>query len=624
MSGSKPTLRSRITLYGSPLTIGVSPTPSLLADLSSPLPETVLVSGLLVSCLLALALALHFAHGARRRARALLAEREDLRQTEKALRESEEVFRTMFEASSVGIARTDPEGRFLLTNAAYRRMLGYSAAEMDRLTVEEVTHPNDWPRNRELFQRLINREIPSFQIEKRYRRKDGSEIWVHNSVSAVFDAADRPLFAQAVSQDVSEVKRAGEALRAGEAKYRLLAEHASDLITQFTPEGEITYASPAAERMLGFRPEELIDRHAREFIHPEDLERVAESRRSLLRGEKVTDTVEFRLRRKSGEYLWAESASQAIWDPNSSRADSVISATRDITESVRATQRNRLLQGITAAANQSPTAERAMQTALELICEHTGWPVGHASMMARDARGEMASTDVWKVQEPAHFDRWRRIMEGMRSAGAGLLERVLASGQAAWIEDTTQEAGFQAAADGGIRAVFAFPVRSGDTTLAVLEFFSPDSVSHDERLMEVMNDIGLQLGQMVRRQRSEKALAASEMRFRTLAGTAHDAIFIADERGRIVYCNEGIEQIFGYECDELVGQALTVLMPERFHAPYTEGLARFLETREPSIMGRPIEMSGRRKDGSEIPVEMVLSWWESEEGVFFTGILRDV
>ncbi|MFN2382657.1 MAG: ATP-binding protein, partial [Gemmatimonadota bacterium] len=105
---------------------------------------------------------------------------------------------------------------------------------------------------------------------------------------------------------------------------------------------------------------------------------------------------------------------------------------------------------------------------------------------------------------------------------------------------------------------------------------------------------------------------------------ASDAIITADETGRIIYCNGIVEQILGVPCRDIVGQPLTVLMPERFHAAHRAGFARFLATREPTIMGRPIELVARHRNGTEVPVELTLASWESGGRVFFTGILRDI
>jgi PAS domain S-box-containing protein len=117
---------------------------------------------------------------------------------------------------------------------------------------------------------------------------------------------------------------------------------------------------------------------------------------------------------------------------------------------------------------------------------------------------------------------------------------------------------------------------------------------------------------------------ASEERFRALAETANDAIITSDERGRIVYLNGSAQRLFGYTAGEAVGQPLTLLMPERFHEAHERGLRRFLSTGEARVVGRTVELAGRRRDGSEFPVELSLAASRAADGVSFTAIIRDI
>jgi PAS domain S-box-containing protein len=116
----------------------------------------------------------------------------------------------------------------------------------------------------------------------------------------------------------------------------------------------------------------------------------------------------------------------------------------------------------------------------------------------------------------------------------------------------------------------------------------------------------------------------SEEKFRNLAETASDAILSADSLGKIVYFNPAAERIFSYSSTEIIGQPLTLLMPERFHDPHRQGLDRFLRTGEARVIGKTVELAARRKDGAEFPIELALSSWKTREGTFFTDILSDI
>ncbi|MEX0652751.1 MAG: PAS domain S-box protein [Phycisphaeraceae bacterium] len=130
--------------------------------------------------------------------------------------------------------------------------------------------------------------------------------------------------------------------------------------------------------------------------------------------------------------------------------------------------------------------------------------------------------------------------------------------------------------------------------------------------------------EIAERKRIEQAIQKSEQRFRTLAGTATDAIVLADQRGRITYLNAAAERMFGHSQEVAVGQPLTILMPERYHEPHWQGFNRYLKTREPRLIGKSLELVGRHKNGTEFPVEISLAVHEQDAELIFTGILRDI
>ena len=132
---------------------------------------------------------------------------------EENLRRSEQRWRAVFENSAIGVALTDLTGRFLATNSAYQQMLGYSGDELTTLTFLELTLEDDHKRNGEFVDELIDGKRSQFQIEKRYRRKDGRLIWVSNNVSLVPGTEDSPRFLMALSEDITERKRAEDTFR---------------------------------------------------------------------------------------------------------------------------------------------------------------------------------------------------------------------------------------------------------------------------------------------------------------------------------------------------------------------------------------------------------------------------
>jgi len=147
----------------------------------------------------------------------LLTDIEDRKSAQDALCKSEERWRAVFENSGIGVALTDMNGRFLATNSAYQKMLGYTGEEISRLTFLELTHEDYRESNWRLVTELLEGKRRQFQIEKKYRRKDGSSIWVSNNVSLVPGTKSMPRFIMALSEDITERKQTEEKLRRSQA-----------------------------------------------------------------------------------------------------------------------------------------------------------------------------------------------------------------------------------------------------------------------------------------------------------------------------------------------------------------------------------------------------------------------
>jgi PAS domain S-box-containing protein len=126
------------------------------------------------------------------------------------------------------------------------------------------------------------------------------------------------------------------------------------------------------------------------------------------------------------------------------------------------------------------------------------------------------------------------------------------------------------------------------------------------------------------RRQAEESRRAIEEKFRAVTETANDAIVSADSQGNISYFNRAAGRMFDHAAADMLGKPLTVLMPERFHDPHRQGLARFLLTGEPHVIGKTLELAGKRKDGSEFPIEISLANWKAGEQTFFTAVIRDI
>src|SRR5918999_322381 len=129
------------------------------------------------------------------------------RRIEEILRESEERFRATFEHAAVGAAQVGIDGRWLRVNRRLSEIVGYEREELLERTFQDITHPDDLEEYLEQMRLMLEGELQTYTMEKRYLRKGGPEVWVNLTVSLVRDASGEPAYFIAVVEDISERKK---------------------------------------------------------------------------------------------------------------------------------------------------------------------------------------------------------------------------------------------------------------------------------------------------------------------------------------------------------------------------------------------------------------------------------
>lgn len=228
-------------------------------------------------------------------------------------RRSEELLKSFFADTAVGLSITDLHGRFVKVNPAYCSLTGYSEAELKALNLQSITHPDDLFRVLAKIHDLVSGEISSFLIEKRYIRKDSSIVWVLNSVSVVRDKHGQAVHLVRLSQDITERKRCEDQLRLSEERYRELFENAKDAIYVHDLNGRYTSFNRAAEQLSGFSREEILGKHFSNFVAPGSLKDTRENLCKKLDLEGET-TYEIELVRKDRSRVPVEVSSRLIFE----------------------------------------------------------------------------------------------------------------------------------------------------------------------------------------------------------------------------------------------------------------------------------------------------------------------
>ncbi|MGN6520924.1 MAG: PAS domain S-box protein [Dokdonella sp.] len=255
------------------------------------------------------------------------------RRAEAELRHSEDRFRAIFERAGVGIALVDVhDGRFVRCNRALAEMLGYAADALCALRVRDVSHPDDMELQDALSQRLLAGAIDRYRMEKRYRRRDGSEMWALLTATLVRHADGAPQFMVGMLEDITERRALHAALEESEKRFRQITEHIPAVFfLADARSGECLYVSPAYERIWG-RSCESVYRSPNSWLDAV----VAGDPNPMLRDGRPVDAserldFEYRIARPDGSIRWIHSRSFPVLGTDGT-LQQVAGIAEDITE----------------------------------------------------------------------------------------------------------------------------------------------------------------------------------------------------------------------------------------------------------------------------------------------------
>jgi PAS domain S-box-containing protein len=253
-----------------------------------------------------------------------------LREAHAQVARSEERWRSVFENSAIGVALTDLNGRFLATNPVYQGMLGYSEEELQKLSFLDITHEEDFESSQMLIMELLAGKRGQFQIEKQYRRKNGSLMWVRNNVSVVPGTERVPQFLMALSEDITERKQAEKKLRRSEAF--LAGGQRLSLTGSFSwrvETDEITFSEEACRIFELEQDAPVTLERIGSRIHREDIPLLSEKIEEARRGGGEQE-YEIRLRMPDDSVKYLRTMSHGILDPAGKLE--IIGAVQDVTQ----------------------------------------------------------------------------------------------------------------------------------------------------------------------------------------------------------------------------------------------------------------------------------------------------
>jgi PAS domain S-box-containing protein len=437
----------------------------------------------------------------------------ECKRAEEALQESEERFRLAFENANTGMCLVDLDGNLTRVNNKMCKIFGYTKQELERMTVNDIAHPEDIDKSPAFIQKTLRGEIERGTFEKRYFHKKGHVVTCQVSSSLVRTANGLPLYFISHIHDITERKQAEENLRESEERYRSLLENSDDAILLTVPDGGILKANPSACRMFG-RTEAEITRMGRNGVVDTTDPRLPIALEERKRTGKFRGELTFL--RRDGQPFPGELTSVVFQGKGGQPRSSMI--IRDITDRKRFEE---MFLRINKAVESSSDA------------------IGMSSAQGHHFYHNKAFTELFEYTP-----------EELEAAGGG---------QAAYADKSVA------------RKVFD-TIMSGGSWSGEVEMISksgrkfPVELRADAITDESGNIIGL-VGvhtDITERKRTEDALRESEERYRTLVETSPDAISLLDLNLNIVMVNRPALALYGYESpEEVVGRsALNFIAPQ--------------------------------------------------------------
>src|SRR5450432_1898339 len=382
-----------------------------------------------------------------------------------------------------------------------------------------------------------------------------------------------------IQRDDAKGSRAREALRGSEEKYRMLLDGIHDYaIYMLDPKGMIVSWNVGAERIKGYTTEEIIGKNFSCFYPPEEIEKGKPE--EVLRLTTSNDRYEeqgMRVRKDGSQFL-ASVTLTALRNP-SGFLQGFSEISRDLTERSESEVKYR---GLLEAA---PDA-----------------------MVVVNQSGEIV---LLNAQAENQFGYHRDELVGQKVKNIipeGFAERLIADGTRSAAEALAQQIGTGIELSGQRKDGSEFPI---EIMLSPLE--SPEGIL----VTAAIRDISV-------RKDAEKHLAESGAKYRGLLEAAPDAMVVVNQGGEIVLLNVQAEKQFGYRRDELLGQKVTNIIPEGFAERLIADGLRSAEDALAQQIGTGIELNALRKNGSEFPIELMLSPLENAEGTLVTAAIRDI
>ncbi|AFZ15012.1 multi-sensor signal transduction histidine kinase [Crinalium epipsammum PCC 9333] len=315
--------------------------------------------------------------------------------------------------------------------------------------------------------------------------------------------------------------------------YNMIATNVDGMIILDT-QGVVRFINPAAQAMFGCVAEEILGEKFSYSLTPGKTRELC-----ILRPNGDTPTVEVRV----VETTWEGSTAY-------------LASLRDITARKQAEERQQMQFAVTRILETAGTLNAAYEQILEAIAKALGWVLGQVWLVDPNFQ-KLRLHSSWHQLSLSATNFEDNSSKITFLSGEGLPGYVWQHNQPAWIADISHAKNFprlSAAVTDGLQTALAFPICNATQVIGVIEFYSCDRRQPDENLLQIMTDIGRQIGQFIERKQAEAALIAQESFLRQVIDTSPNLIFVKDGQGKFTLANQAVANIYGTTIENLIGK----------------------------------------------------------------------
>lgn len=260
------------------------------------------------------------------------------KQAQEELHKSQARFRAIFNDSAVGMGVMGLDRRIIDANPAICRMYGMTRDEMIGMSAAEVTYPEDNPQSTQLLDELISGQRDSYEIDRRYIRRNGEVFWAHVTMSSVRGSDGKPLYLVGMVIDIDEQKKMQERIRESEARFQAIFDNVAVGVAVMTLDRQPVAVNAQTEKITGYSLDDLAGMNPVMIVIPEDRNIDVEMFKDLVEGRRDSYVMERRYRHKDGHIFWARINYSLVRDRNGN-PDYLVGIIEDIDEQKRANER---------------------------------------------------------------------------------------------------------------------------------------------------------------------------------------------------------------------------------------------------------------------------------------------